>query len=137
MAATLKQAPGQHNWRFSDQPVTQLLIDPGEFRFRSWTLSDSLEIRCGVPFRFAEADGREWIVDPTAHEQLAPLLTLLGRMLEEMEISRDGSLSVRFGDGSRIQVAPHPEYEAWEAHGGGRLEGLGYLCGPGGGSPWG
>ena len=76
-----------------------------------------------MPFTFAEADGREWIIDPEAHAQLAPLLTLLGRMLEEMEISRDGSLSMRFGDSSRIRVAPHPKYEAWEAHGSGGLEG--------------
>ena len=31
----------------------------------------------------------------------------------------------------------YPQFEAWEARGEGAFEGLAYLCGPGGGSPWG
>ena len=136
MTATLEESPDRHRWVLEGHRVTQLLIDLSAFRFQTWTLQASAEVRVGVPFAYREADGSERRIDPEEPEQLAPLLTLLGRPIDALTIGRDGSLAVDFGDGSRIAVRPHARTEAWQIQGGGALEGLGYLCGPGGGPPW-
>ena len=51
-------------------------------------------------------------------------------------ITVTGQLMIQFGDGSSIAIEPHLRVEAWEIQGGGALEGLAYLCQPGGGMPW-
>jgi hypothetical protein len=137
MSATLDESPNRHRWVLDDHRVTQLLIDLASFRFQTWTMQASAEVRIGVPFTYREPDGVERRIDPEEPEQLAPLLTLLGRSIDTLVIDRTGELAVDFGEGSRISVRPHPRFQAWEIQGGGALEGLGYICGPGGGSPWG
>ena len=127
----------EHRWTLKDHQVTQLILDPSAFRFQTWTLAASAEIRCGVPFTYREADGIEHTLDPDAPESLAPLLGLLMQTLLTVTVTRLGNLAVTFGDGSELRVTPHPAYEAWEINGSGELEEMGYLCGPGGGSPWG
>ena len=136
-SATVDQSPDEHRWQFNGHRVTQLMIDLGSFRFQSWALDASAEVRCGVPFTFREVGGRSLTIDPEHPEQLAPLLTLLGRSIDTLRVHRSGELAVAFGDGSVLFVSPHPRFEAWEVRGGGALEGLDYLCDVGGGSPWG
>ena len=136
MTADLTETPDEHRWSLRDHRVTQLLMDLRSFRFQTWSLEASAEIRLAVPFTYWEPDGLERQLDPEEPEQLAPLLSLLGRSIDTLTIARRGQLTIRFGDGSSIGIEPHPRVEAWEIQGGGALEGLGYLCNPGGGAPW-
>ena len=137
MHAVLEETPDEHQWTFQDLRVTQLLVDPGSVRIQAWHLSGQIELRLGVPFAFRDLDGGSRAVDPEAPEQLAPLLTLVGRSVDAATISRWGTLGIRFGDGSAIDIEPHDQFEAWEIQGTGELAAVNYLCGVGGGSPWG
>ena len=136
MTATLDATPEQHAWTFEGHRITQLTIDAGAVRIATWTLQASAEIRLDTPFRFVEADGTARRIDPDEPEQLAPLLTLVGRSVEHLTVTRAGELEVSFGDGSRLFAWPHPLHEAWHVAGGGALEGMAYQCLPGGGMPW-
>jgi len=136
MSATLDDSPEQHLWKFSEHRITQLCIDPSACRLQTWSLNASLEIRIGVPFQLALADGSSRDIDPEAHEQVAPLLTLMGRELLQLTVTRAGSLDVRFSDGTTLAVDSHPRYEAFEVIGAGALEGMQYHASRGGGSPW-
>jgi hypothetical protein len=96
-----------------------------------------LEIRLGATFLLSEPDGSERTIEPEAPEQLAPLLTLVGRMLAELTVTREGSLRITFSDGTTIAIDSHAQFEAFEVRGSGALESLAYLACRGGGSPWG
>jgi hypothetical protein len=136
MSAEISETPNEHRWRLHDHRITQLTLDLGSFRFLTWTLDASAEVRLGVPFTFREPDAVEHIIDPDEPEQLSPLLSLLGRTIELLVATRHGELTLAFGDGSSLHAIPHPRFEAWEVQGGGALEGMSYLCAPGGGPPW-
>ena len=137
MRATLIQSTDEHHWVLLDYRVTQLVVDAGSFRLLSWSLEGSLEVRFGAPFTLVSARGGERRLDPEQTEGLAPVLALLRRPLQSVTITRDGTLSVEFGDGVVLRAEPDPRYEAWEVQGAGALEGMGYQCDVGGGSPWG
>src|SRR6185295_14832933 len=100
-------------------------------------MDGTAEFRLGSPFRYVEGGGTEHAIDPGQPEQAAPLLGLITRPLKCVTVRRSGSLTLEFGDGSRLHIDPHPQLDAWEARGEGAFDELGYLCGPGGGSPWG
>jgi hypothetical protein len=136
MTAELMETPDEHRWTLRDHRVTLLAVDLRSLRFQTWTLEASAEIRLGAPFIYVEPDGLERRLSLDEPEQLAPLLSLLGRSIDTLLITRRGQLAIRFGDGSSITIEPHARTEAWEIQGGGALEGLGYLCQPGGGTPW-
>ena len=137
MLVKLKRSFDQHTWTFGDVRVSQLVLDPGSIRLIAWHLNGSADIRLFTPFEFVEPDGSKREVDPEQAEQVAPLLTLVQLSITGIEVTRAGSLQIAFGDGSSIGIEPHSKYEAWEANGEGALKELAYLCGPGGGSPWG
>jgi len=90
------------------------------------------EVKC-----LLAAGGSSREIDPEASEQLAPMLTLIGREVMYMTVTRVGSLEVGFSDGSIVSAGSHPRHEAFEVNGGGALEGMRYLARSGGGSPWG
>jgi hypothetical protein len=136
VSATLDDSPDQHLWTFSEHRITQLCIDPTACRLQTWSLNASLEIRIGVPFQLTLADGSSRDIDPEAHEQVAPMLTLMSRELLQLTVTRGGSLDVRFSDGSTVSVESHPRYEAFEVIGAGSLEGMQYRASRVGGSPW-
>lgn len=136
MSAELEQHPDRHVLTLLDHRVTQLVVELGAIRMLTWTLHDALEWRVDVPFTLRQADGEARRVDPREPEQLAPLLTLVGRRAEALEIERDGALLVAFSDGTMLTVEPHPRHEAWRVQGAGGLEGLDYRCPIGGGAPW-
>ena len=136
MSAEVSLSPDEHRWLLSGHRVTQLAVDLTSFRFLTWTLEASAEIRLIVPFTFHEPDGVRRRLDPDEPEQLAPLLSLLGRSIELLVVSRRGELRLSFGDGSSLEAGPHSRVEAWEVQGGGALEGMAYRCPPGGGAPW-
>ena len=137
MKADFQRAADEHRWNLRDATVTQLVIDPASVRIVSWHLRGSTDIRLGQCFTYTEADGTERLVDPGHPEQAAPLLALVTHRIDEVTVHRSGVLHLRFGDGSRIRIEPHPQFEAWEARGEGALGDLNYLCIPGGGPPWG
>lgn len=136
MSAEVALTPDEHRWVLSGHRVTQLAVDLASFRFQTWTLEASAEIRLAVPFIFHEPDGVQRRLDPDEPEQLAPLLSLIGRSIELLVVTRRGVLTLAFGDGSSLEAAPHARVDAWEVQGGGALEGMAYRCGPGGGIPW-
>lgn len=136
MSATLDERPGGHVLLFDDHRVTQLLVELRAVRLQTYSLHDALELRVGVPFTLRQADGDTRRVDPAEPEQLAPLLTLVGRRVEALEADARGGAEVAFSDGTVLTVAPHPREEAWQLQGAGGLEGLVYRSPPGGGRPW-
>ena len=136
MTADVSLSPDEHRWILSGHRVTQLAVDLTSLRFLTWTLEASAEIRLAVPFTFHEPDGVKRRLDPDEPEQLAPLLSLLGRSIELLVVTRGGGLKLAFGDGSSLECGAHPRMEAWEIEGGGALEGMAYRCVPGGGAPW-
>ena len=137
MSAHLEELDDRHVWRLSGHRVTQLCVDPSSCRLQSWSLQASLEIRFGVPFQLVLVDGSSREIDPEAPEQVAPLLTTIGREIARLTVTRSGSLEVRLSDASVIAVDSHPRYEAFEVQGGGSLEGMSYRANPGGMSLWG
>ncbi len=136
MSAEVTLTPDEHRWVFAGHRVTQLAVDLTSFRFLTWTLEASAEIRLVVPFTFHEPDGVQRTLEPDEPEQLAPLLSLLGRSIELLVVTRHGEIHLSFGDGSSLEAGTHPREEAWEVQGGGALEGMAYRCPPGGGPPW-
>ena len=136
MSATLDESPDRHVLTLLDHRVTQFVVELGAVRLLTWTLHDALELRVGVAFQLRQADGLSRRIDPAEPEQLAPLLTLVGRRAESLEVERDGALLVAFSDGTLVTVAPHVRHEAWRLQGAGGLEGLDYRCPAGGGAPW-
>ncbi|MDF1503807.1 DUF6188 family protein [Roseisolibacter sp. H3M3-2] len=137
MSAELDQRPDRHVLTLLDHRVTQFVVELGAVRLMTWTLHDSLELRVDVPFTLRQADGMSRRADPREPEQLAPLLTLVGRRVDALEIERDGALLAAFSDGTTVAVEPHLRQEAWRVQGAGGLEGLDYRCPAGGGTPWG
>ena len=136
MSAHLEQRPDAHLLALDDHRVTQLLVELGAVRLQTWTLHDAVELRIGVAFVLRQADGVERHTDPAEPEQLAPLLTLVGRRLEVLRVGRDASLVAGFSDGTVLEVRPNARREAWQLQGAGGLEGLVYLARAGGGQPW-
>ena len=136
MTAEVVLSPDEHRWSLTGHRVTQLSVDLASVRFQTWTLQASAEVRLAAPFTLREPDGVERTIDPGEAEQVAPLLSLLGRAIDLVVVGRSGHLELVFGEGSVITAAPHPRVDAWELQGGGAFEGMAYRCGPGGGSPW-
>ena len=136
MSAEVVLSPEEHRWTLAGHRITQLAVDQTSVRFQTWTLQASAEIRLVASFVFREPDGFERRIDPAEPEQVAPLLSLLGRTIEIVVVSRSGHLELTFGDGSLIGCAPHPRVEALELQGGGAFEGMAYRCEAGGGAPW-
>ncbi|HEY0776475.1 MAG TPA: DUF6188 family protein [Gemmatirosa sp.] len=136
MSATLDERPDGHVLLLDEHRVTQLLVELRAVRLLTYSLHDAIELRIGVPFTLAQADGDARPVDPAEPERLAPLLTLVGRRLEALEVSERGAVEMAFSDGTLLTVAPHPREEAWQLQGAGGLEGLVYRCPAGGGRPW-
>jgi hypothetical protein len=136
MTASLDASADRHAWSLSGHRVTQVAADLRSARVQSWAMDASLELRLGAAFTLRLADGTERRIDPDYPEQLAPLLTLLNRVIETLVVTRSGELVVNFSDGTEIRTASHPSLEAFEVQGGGALEGMAYIAAPGGGAPW-
>jgi len=137
MTAELNDLGDRHEWTLSGHRVTQMSIDLTSVRLHSWSLQASLDIRFSAPFTLREADGASRVIDPRHPEQLAPLLTLIGRHIEWLAVERTGALRVALSDGTTLHTEPHPRYEAFDVQGGGALEGLEYRVPPGGGAAYG
>lgn len=126
MRAQLIESDDEHHWVLLDHQVTQLLIDLRSFRLQTWSMDGSAEVRLEAPFRLRSGSGAERTLDPRTPEALAPALALLGLGLRSVTVTRAGTLTVAFGDGSTLEAVPHPRHEAWEVQGGGILEAMAY-----------
>src|SRR5215208_2486541 len=88
--------------------------------------------------RFVLSAGeKEQVLDPERGEpvSLGPALRILHLTVDSALAYKDGTLELRFSDGTRITAPPEPEHEAWEAAGG--EGGLLIVSLPGGGvSVW-
>src|ERR687896_466432 len=122
MSATLEESADRHRWTFDAHRVTRICVEPAA-------------IRIAGPFRYREPDGSERTIDPGEPERLAPLLGLLQRRLEWLEVARAGEITLRFGDGSELRCTPRGRAATWEVRGGGALEGIEYH-GASGEPPW-
>jgi hypothetical protein len=136
MAAELENLKDQHAWTLSDHRVTQLCVETTSCRLQSWSLQESIEVRFASSFDLMLADGTTRRIDPTAHEQLAPLLTLVGRALLQLVVSRSGDLELRLSDGTVIEARTRSTRASFEVNGAGALEGMSYICGVAGGPLW-
>lgn len=136
MSASLDERPGHHLLTLHDHRVIQLLVELRAVRLQTYTLHDAVELRIAVPFLLRQADGDERRIDPAEPEQLAPLLTLVGRQAEQLAVHERGDLEAAFSDGTILRVDAHPRAEAWQLQGAGGLEGLVYRARAGGGPPW-
>ena len=136
MAAEVSKNHDEHRWVLGGRRVTQVTVDLSSVRLYAWTLDGDLEVRAGVPFSLRRGN-TETRFETEQPATLGPVLALLGSTLHSLTVSRFGSLLLRFDDGSELQIEPHDRFEAWEAHGSGSLEGVAYLAGPPGQSPWG
>jgi hypothetical protein len=136
MAAELENFEDQHEWTFSDHRVTQFCVEMTSCRLQSWSLQESIEVRFASPFELTLADGSTRRIDPTAHEQLAPLLTLVGRALVQLVVSRSGDLELRLSDGTVIEMRTRATRASFEVNGAGALEGMTYISGTAGGPLW-
>jgi hypothetical protein len=136
MAAELENFEDQHAWTLSDHRVTQFCVEMTSCRLHSWSLQESIEVRFASPFELTLADGSTRRIDPTAHEQLAPLLTLVGRALLQFIVSRSGDLEIRLSDGTVIEMRTRATRANFEVNGAGALEGMSYISGTARGPLW-
>ena len=136
MTDTLTESPDEHRWELTGHRVAQLSVDPSAVRLLSWSLHSSLDVRIAAPFVLLQADGERRGIDPVASEEVAPLLTLVGRGMRSLTVTREGALTLHFGEGTTIECAPSRRREAFQVQGGGALEGVAYVAGSPGGVPW-
>ena len=129
MTAELHDAGDRHEWTLAGHRVTQLCVELASVRLHAWSLQASLDIRIATSFTACEADGIDRVLDPRAPEQLAPLLTLVGRELTALVVDRQGTVTLAFSDGTTVRADSRGRAEAFEVLGGGALEGLEYRGG--------
>jgi hypothetical protein len=129
--AQLIEADDEHHWVLLDHRVTQLVIDRSSIRIQTWSLDGSADIRLGAQFVSQLANGTTRNIDPRDTERLAPCLALVGLGVRSVTVSRRGTLTLAFSDGSTITAPPNPRQAAWDVQGGGVLEGMAYVSEPG------
>jgi hypothetical protein len=119
-------------WRLgvSGWAVTRCFVDPAAFGLLvDGGTGDILRIYIRGSLTRQGEEGTAETFDPTDESTtLAPLLTLMGRVVDRVFIADEGALSIDFAGGSGIHVAPDAQYEAWELEGLGRLM---LICSPG------
>ena len=131
MNAQLIESEDEHHWVLLDHRVTQLVIDRASIRIQTWSLEGSADIRLAGPFALQLASGGTRHIDPIDTERLAPCLAMVGLGVRSVTVTRNGTLTLEFTDGSTIAVAPDPRRAAWDVQGGGILEGMAYAGQPG------
>ena len=131
MKAQLIESDDEHHWVLLDHRVTQLVIDRDSIRLQTWSLDGSADIRLAAPFAVQLANGATRHIDPNDTERLSPCLALMGLGVRSVTVTRTGTLTLGFSDGSTIIASPIPKRNAWDVQGGGILEGMAYAGQPG------
>jgi hypothetical protein len=129
--AQLIESDDEHHWVLLDHRVTQLVIDRSSIRIQTWSLEGSADVRLAAPFVVNLASGAARRIDPADTERLSPCLALVGLGVRSVTVTRTGTLTLAFSDGSSIAVTPDPRRPAWDVQGGGILEGMAYAGQPG------
>ena len=131
MKAQLIESEDEHHWVLLDHRVTHLVIDRSSIRLQTWSLDGSADIRLSAPFSLQLVNGSTRHIDPVDTERLAPCLAMVGLGVRSVTVTRTGTLTLAFSDGSTISAAPDPRRSAWDIEGGGILEGMAYAGEPG------
>ena len=131
MNAQLIESEDEHHWVLLDHRVTQLVIDRSSIRLQTWSLEGSADVRLAAPFSIQLASGAQRHIDPAETERLAPCLALVGLGVRSVTVTRAGTLTLAFTDGSSISASPDPRRQSWDLQGGGILEGMAYAGQPG------
>lgn len=131
MKAQLIESDDEHHWVLLDHRVTQLVIDRESIRIQTWSLDGSADVRLGAPFVSQLPNGATRTIDPRDTERLAPCLALVGLGVRSVTVTRGGTLTLAFSDGSTLTAPPDPRQTAWDVQGGGVLEGMAYAGEPG------
>jgi hypothetical protein len=129
--AQLIESEDEHHWVLLDHRVTQLVIDRSSIRLQTWSLDGSADIRLAAAFSFQLVNGSTRHIDPVDTERLSPCLAWVGLGVRSVTVTRTGTLSLAFCDGSTITAPPDPRRSAWDVQGGGILEGMAYAGEPG------
>jgi uncharacterized protein DUF6188 len=129
--AQLIESDDEHHWVLLDHRVTQLVIDRSSIRLQTWSLEGSADVRLAAPFTIQLASGAQRQIDPAETERLAPCLALVGLGVRSVTVTRAGTLTLAFTDGSSISASPDPRRQSWDVQGGGILEGMAYAGQPG------
>ena len=131
MNAQLIESDDEHHWVLLDHRVTQLVIDRSSIRLQTWSLEGSADVRLAAPFFIQLASGARRQIDPAETERLSPCLVLVGLGVRSVTVTRTGTLTLAFSDGSSISASPDPRRQSWDVQGGGILEGMAYAGQPG------
>jgi hypothetical protein len=122
-------------WDLAGLEVTFLHFDY-RFTVDMWSAERTLSIVFASELVLSVPGYDDRVFDPERNATLGPLLLLLHRPVSRFTASSDGQCVLRFVDGTELCGKPHPQFEAWEAHGTGSLESIALLCDPGGEAPW-
>lgn len=89
-----------------------------DFAFGIQFLSQGPEtiVRIETPFRIAYPDA-EYELSPARVADMCKALHILHKAVDEALALQDGTLKLRFVDGTRVIVPPDPDYEAWQISG--------------------
>ena len=98
--------------RMIARQVTQLCFDHA-VTLRLWSQEGEVSVRIAGKLT-VEYGGTTFEVDPDAGENLGAALSLLHAEGAEARATEEGGLEVRFAGGLRLEVAPDPQFEAWE-----------------------
>ena len=109
------------------EPINRVSLD-WQVHLLGYDHPAEVEIAIGCPFRLV-LGGEEHQVHPGRVETLAPVLRVFRKPVTAVVAQKDGHLEVRFSDGDRLVVAPHPTDDAWEL---GLSPGMRIVCLPGG-----
>jgi hypothetical protein len=90
--------------------------------------SDTIQVIIETPARLLSAESSV-VLNPGVTSTLAPILAAVNSSVDRITIRRTGHLEIELGGGCRLDVDPHPSYEAWQLMSAGTM----FVCVPGGG----
>lgn len=110
------------------KPVTRIIVGL-ELTLEFFESDDEqTTIWIGGEFRF-EINGKEHTLSTEDPARLGPVLALARSTVESARAYKNGTLEVRFREGGKLSIGPHPQCEAWGVVGSRWLR---VVCMPGG-----
>lgn len=110
------------------KPVCRFLVDSQLTIEFLEPESEETMIVVGGEFRL-EIDGKEYALNAEEPTTLGPVFALYRRTVESALAFKEGRLEVKFLQGGKLSVMPHPDFESWNIAG---VRGLCVVCTPGG-----
>jgi uncharacterized protein DUF6188 len=112
------------------QEITRVCADYASI---GMLVSNGIYVDIELPFTYLGLNGAASALDPDGDAvDLAPILRLRRLGATECVAFKDGRLSLKFEDGSELQVPKDLEFEAWGISGVGEAAGLKIISMPGG-----